>query len=344
MEIIKRNKTAQRAAFTKVYTKLESVLINENANAGEIELCLRLLKQKTDSLELTRNEYLDALTDETEFITEFNIVEEYREKALIMEFKSKRVLEKIKSKKNNNESSNFGNNSHFAVCENSHKNISSRLPEVELYKFGGELRDWLTFWNQFKNIQENKNLTNYDKFHYLIQWTKIKSEARELIESFSITDENYSLAIESLTERYGRKERYYEEFPKKLQHSFYCNAELEIFVESTTNVMKEGMLDRRRCESSALSASSESTRSQVLGLMWDKNLNALEIDIEYLEFDEREKITKRKIRSLVSRVFDPIGFLAPVMIQPKILLQATWKAKESWDEEVNNEIKMNFLK
>ncbi|GIY31400.1 hypothetical protein CDAR_559741 [Caerostris darwini] len=98
MEIIKRNKTAQRAAFTKVYTKLESVLINENANAGEIELCLHLLKQKTDSLELTHNEYLDALSDETEFKTEFNIVEEYREKALSMEFKSKLVLEKIKSK------------------------------------------------------------------------------------------------------------------------------------------------------------------------------------------------------------------------------------------------------
>ncbi|GIY77105.1 uncharacterized protein CEXT_751211 [Caerostris extrusa] len=119
---------------------------------------------------------------------------------------------------------------------------------------------------------------------------------------------------------------------------------LEIFVESATNVMKEGMLDRRGCESSALSASSESTRSPVLGLIWDKNLNALEIDTEYLEFDEREKITKRKILSLVSRLFDPIGFLALVMIQPKILLQTPWKEKESWDEEVNNEIKMIFLK
>ncbi|GIY88959.1 uncharacterized protein CEXT_746271 [Caerostris extrusa] len=174
-----------------------------------------------------------------------------------------------------------------------------------MYKFGGELRDWLTFWNQFKSIHENKNLTNCDKFHYLVQSTKIKSEARELIESFPITDENYPLAIESLTERYGRKEQ---------------------------------------DESSALSASSESTRSKVLGLIWDKNLNALEIDTEYLEFDEREKITKREILSLVSPVFDPIGFLAPVMIQPKILLQATWKAKESWDEELNNEIKMNFFK
>ncbi|GFS93210.1 integrase catalytic domain-containing protein [Trichonephila clavipes] len=37
-------------------------------------------------------------------------------------------------------------------------------------------------------------------------------------------------------------------------------------------------------------------------------------------------------------------FLAPVMIQPKILLQATWKTKEAWDDEVNDEIRKKFLK
>ncbi|GFU42425.1 DUF1758 domain-containing protein [Trichonephila clavipes] len=132
------------------------------------------------------------------------------------------------------------------------------------------------------------------------------------------------------------KDCYSEEFLKKLQDSFYVdncvtsvqnNAELRIFVESATNVMKEGMFDLRGWESSAIP--SESTTSLVLGLILDKNSDTLEIDSESLKFDEKEKITKRKILSLVSRVFDPIGFLAPVMIQPKILLQATWKTKEA---------------
>ncbi|GFU42745.1 integrase catalytic domain-containing protein [Trichonephila clavipes] len=137
---------------------------------------------------------------------------------------------------------------------------------------------------------------------------------------------NYHLLKESV------KERYSEEFLKKLQDSFYVdncvtsvqkNAELRIFFESATNVMKEGMFDLRGWESSAIP--SESTTSLVLGLICYKNSDTLEIDSESLKFDEKEKITKRKILSLVSRVFDPIGFLAPVMIQPKILLQATWK-------------------
>ncbi|GFW49750.1 uncharacterized protein TNCV_358531 [Trichonephila clavipes] len=147
------------------------------------------------------------------------------------------------------------------------------------------------------------------------------------------------------------KERYSEEFLKKLQDSFYVdncvtsvqnNDELRIFVESATNVMKEGMFDLRGWESSSIP--SESTTSLVLGLIWDKNSDTLEIDSESLKFDEKEKITKRKILSLVGRVFDPIGFLAPVMIQPKILLQATWKTKEAWDDEVNDEIRKKFLK
>ncbi|GIY37120.1 uncharacterized protein CEXT_259021 [Caerostris extrusa] len=138
-----------------------------------------------------------------------------------MEFMSKRVLENIKSKQNNNGSSNFGDNSHLAMCDNPYKVISPRVPEIELYKFGGELRDWLTFWDQFKNIHENENLTNCDKFHYLVQSTKIKSEARELIESFPITDENYPLAIESLTERYGRKELLIDFYVRELLKNLF---------------------------------------------------------------------------------------------------------------------------
>ncbi|GFT68870.1 uncharacterized protein NPIL_617771 [Nephila pilipes] len=120
----------------------------------------------------------------------------------------------------------------MTVCENPYKTISPRLPEVELYKFGGELRDWLTFWNQFKNIHENKNLTDCDKFHYLIQSTKIKSEARELVESFPISNENYPLAIESLTERYGRKE---------LLIDFYVRELLKLVLNNATKKKQDSL-------------------------------------------------------------------------------------------------------
>ncbi|GFV47021.1 uncharacterized protein TNCV_2699151 [Trichonephila clavipes] len=144
---------------------------------------------------------LDFDNDETEFKIEFNIIEEYREKALRIELKSKRVLENIKSKQNNNEGSNSGNNSHLADCENPYKAITPRLPEVELYKFG-------------------------------VQSTKIKSEARELIESFPITNENYPLAIESLVERYGRNE---------LLIDFYVRELLKLVLNNATKKKQDSL-------------------------------------------------------------------------------------------------------
>ncbi|GFS88513.1 transposon Tf2-6 polyprotein [Nephila pilipes] len=56
------------------------------------------------------------------------------------------------------------------------------------------------------------------------QSTKIKSEARELVESFPITNENYPLAIESLTERYGRKELLIDFYVRELLKLDLSNA------------------------------------------------------------------------------------------------------------------------
>ncbi|GFU36742.1 DUF1758 domain-containing protein [Nephila pilipes] len=62
--------------------------------------------------------------------------------------------------------------------------------------------------------------------------TKIKSEARELVESFPITNENYPLAIESLTERYGRKE---------LLIDFYVQELLKLVLNNATKKKQDSL-------------------------------------------------------------------------------------------------------
>ncbi|GBM23886.1 hypothetical protein AVEN_208516-1 [Araneus ventricosus] len=109
--------------------------------------------------------------------------------------------------------------------------------------------------------------------------------------------------------------------------------------------MKETKFDLRGWEQTEFPACLFSnSMSQVLGLIWNKNSDTLEIDYEALKYNETIKITKRKMLSIISSVFYPIVFLAPALIQPKILLQATWKTKEPWDAEVNDEVKKKFLK
>ncbi|GFW29241.1 hypothetical protein TNCV_741831 [Trichonephila clavipes] len=76
MEIVKRNKTIQRASFTRAYSILESALTDDSVKYDEIEMCLELFKQKSDSLEIIHNDYLDGLEDEQDFENEFIMVEE----------------------------------------------------------------------------------------------------------------------------------------------------------------------------------------------------------------------------------------------------------------------------
>ncbi|GBM38886.1 hypothetical protein AVEN_49749-1 [Araneus ventricosus] len=103
--------------------------------------------------------------------------------------------------------------------------------------------------------------------------------------------------------------------------------------------MKDAKFDLRGWERIEIPACpSSNSFSKVLGLIWNKNSDTLEIHSEAFKCDETVKVTRRKMLSIISRVSHPIGFLGPYLIHPKILLQATWKPKEPWDAKVNDEI------
>ncbi|XP_045509323.1 uncharacterized protein LOC123704873 [Colias croceus] len=78
----------------------------------------------------------------------------------------------------------------------------------------------------------------------------------------------------------------------------------------------------------------ESTK--MLGLRWDPNEDQF---IFYpIEFISNPIPTKRQFLSEISKIFDPLGWLAPVTIKLKILFQETWKSDLRWDQPVTPEI------
>ncbi|GFT42628.1 uncharacterized protein TNCV_2165301 [Trichonephila clavipes] len=56
-----------------------------------------------------------------------------------------------------------------------------------------------------------------------------------------------------------------------------------------------------------------------------------------------DKLTKRSMVSTVHKVFDPFGFVLPVMLCPKIMLQKAWKLSTSWDEELTGELRKELV-
>lgn len=47
---------------------------------------------------------------------------------------------------------------------------------------------------------------------------------------------------------------------------------------------------------------------------------------------ESERASKRKILRFIALYFDPLGFLAPLLINWKSFCQSLWTAKIEWDE------------
>lgn len=43
-------------------------------------------------------------------------------------------------------------------------------------------------------------------------------------------------------------------------------------------------------------------------------------------------ITKREILLTISKLFDPLGLLSPIMVKAKIIIQKLWSVKLDWDE------------
>ncbi|XP_069171775.1 uncharacterized protein [Procambarus clarkii] len=71
------------------------------------------------------------------------------------------------------------------------------------------------------------------------------------------------------------------------------------------------------------------------------NLDTLGIVPEYPRPDntwvksvksDTDKLTMRKLLSQVSKPFDPLGLVSPILIMGKLLMQECWESKISWDD------------
>ncbi|UYV82191.1 hypothetical protein LAZ67_21001303 [Cordylochernes scorpioides] len=68
---------------------------------------------------------------------------------------------------------------------------------------------------------------------------------------------------------------------------------------------------------------------KILGICWNPSLDIFQILVNDIP---EQTNSKRHLLSHISRIFDPIGWLSPVIIRLKILLQSLWKQKLNWDD------------
>ncbi|UYV60694.1 hypothetical protein LAZ67_1001945 [Cordylochernes scorpioides] len=85
--------------------------------------------------------------------------------------------------------------------------------------------------------------------------------------------------------------------------------------------------------------------ASILGMKWHLQTDTIAINVQSLKnIDEEKSITKRSILSACHRIFDPIQFTCPDTIKIKKMVQDAWKENKSWDEPLNEDRRVEFIK
>ena len=130
---------------------------------------------------------------------------------------------------------------------------------------------------------------------------------------------------------------------------------LEYYSLSRSYLQKVGMnlrqwtsnstaLNRRAQEDQEDNAHAAQT-TKILGLTWNATNDMLSLSLEKMirKSEAVTKLTKRSTISFASKLFDTLGYVEPITVKAKIMIQDLWKQNLSWDEDVPSEHKDQWL-
>ena len=209
---MKTQRTVLRKAFTLAVKKIETEMSSEVVDLKNIALLQIQLDDKFSCLEkcqesISENILLgDDSEDQKQFAEDFEGAEKYREQWLEATSKASRYLKDA------------------AIPLDAEKPRKFKLPEIELKKFSGEAKEYLSFWSQFQKIHEDRSIPAEDKMQYLIQAMEPQSKAERLVLSFPATAANYPKAIEQLRDRFGRSDLLVQIYVRELLAMVMKNA------------------------------------------------------------------------------------------------------------------------
>ncbi|CAB4029441.1 Hypothetical predicted protein [Paramuricea clavata] len=108
---------------------------------------------------------------------------------------------------------------------------------------------------------------------------------------------------------------------------------LEKFKKESEVILESAKLPIHKWESNIATLEDEnmSNPSKILGHVWDKREDTLEIQVPAVR--ETEPVTKRSILSQLGKVYDPLGIISPTMAEGKHIYREACEEKKGWNAE-----------
>ena len=95
--------------------------------------------------------------------------------------------------------------SHMQQLKISQQHASIKLPKLDIPIFNGDKLRWTEFWDTFEaTIHQNPTLSDIEKLHYLN--SKLTGKAKDAVSGILLSNENYSVAVNLLKDRFGDKQ------------------------------------------------------------------------------------------------------------------------------------------
>lgn len=107
---------------------------------------------------------------------------------------------------------------------------------------------------------------------------------------------------------------------------------LKKWVSNTASLLNE-IAEEDRLRPSWLHFTTDGLVSE-LGIAWDPVSDCFHFVPPPLQYENCHSLTKRLVLSEIARLFDPAGWVAPLVLIAKIILQDIWCAKIDWDERL----------
>ncbi|XP_074032030.1 uncharacterized protein [Leptinotarsa decemlineata] len=86
----------------------------------------------------------------------------------------------------------------------------------------------------------------------------------------------------------------------------------------------------------------DDSAKKTLGLWWHAKSDIFSYKTSVITFSEG-KLTKRIILSTISKLFDPLGLLSPIVIRSKVMLQKLWQCNLGWNDSLPSNFQESWL-
>ncbi|GFX63391.1 uncharacterized protein TNCV_3619941 [Trichonephila clavipes] len=204
---LKKIRTPVRRAATELSNSIKIELEKENASSDLIEELLAKLIDKEKQLENV-DKNITILTNMDDLEKEIEKQQEYRDSIITCKVRANKILNKRETESRNTPITSSRSEQQFS---------SLKLPQLQIPQFDGNILKFSDFFAQFEAaIHNNSNLSDVEKFNYLKSY--LIDEAEIAIRGLTLSANNYTIALNIIKERFGRKDLIIDSHMSKLLH------------------------------------------------------------------------------------------------------------------------------